>query len=255
MPLTSDPFVCFGASHWVALWTTLLLAIAVVCLLRSTAVGERGKRNIRWILAIALVASVIVDPIAIVVRVGWGDSWPPVKQDGLPLYLCDLAALVLAVALVKKSSRLTEIGYLWGLAGTVQGLITPALMLDFPAPEYFGFFLQHSGVPIAALALVLGERLYPQPGTMYRVVGWSQVYLVTTLALNWMLGVNYGFLLRKPLVPTLFDHLGPWPYYLLSLQGVGIVLFLFWLYMAKLAGKLLRDRPAGLKNASNLGEI
>ena len=37
---------------------------------------------------------------------------------------------------------------------------------------------------------------------------------------------NHGFLRRKPDSPTLFDLLGPWPWYQLSLEAIALVPFL-----------------------------
>lgn len=43
--------------------------------------------------------------------------------------------------------------------------------------------------------------------------------LVRELCYYWGLaGTNFGFLMRKPEGATLFDHLGPWPYYLIWVQ-------------------------------------
>ena len=34
--------------------------------------------------------------------------------------------------------------------------------------------------------------------------------------LDFALGWNYGYLIRRPLRPSLLDHLGPWPWYIIS---------------------------------------
>ena len=45
--------------------------------------------------------------------------------NALPLNLCDWAQGALIVALLSRNQRAYELGYFWGLGGTLQGVITP----------------------------------------------------------------------------------------------------------------------------------
>ena len=72
------------------------------------------------------------------------------RDNILPLHLCDVAAICGAGALWFRHQRLTELVWFWGLAGTMNGLITPALSESFPSPRFVSFFALHSGVVIAA---------------------------------------------------------------------------------------------------------
>jgi uncharacterized membrane protein YwaF len=49
--------------------------------------------------------------------------------------------------------------------------------------------------------------------------------VVTTLV-DWVLDSNYGYLRAKPAQASLYDYLGPWPWYLLSLEALAVALFL-----------------------------
>ena len=58
-------------------------------------------------------------------------------------------------------------------------------------------------------------------------------YAAIILAVNLALGTNFLFIARKPITPSLLDWLGPWPWYLLSLQPAVVVVMLlcyapFW---------------------------
>jgi len=59
------------------------------------------------------------------------------RQHALPFHLCDVAAFAGAVALLKRDPLAAELVYFFGLAGTLNGLITPALLQDFPHLTFF----------------------------------------------------------------------------------------------------------------------
>jgi uncharacterized membrane protein YwaF len=45
------------------------------------------------------------------------------------------------------------------------------------------------------------------------------------MLVNTWLGTNFGFAARKPVNPSLLDHMGPWPIYLIWIEVLGLVLF------------------------------
>lgn len=221
-------FHWFGPSHFTALLTTALAAGWLIWLYRARDVNPEIRRRMEVILAAFLVLTVFLDPLFNWLRwSGYGAerAWAEIRKDSLPMHFCDLVALLLAAALLTHRQRLAELGYLWGLAGTVQGLVTPGVKYDWPAAEYFAFFLQHGGVPATALGLVFGAGLKPQRGALLRTMLWSNVYLVVIFSLNALLGTNYGYLNAKPQHGSVLDFLGEWPWYLLSLEGVALVLY------------------------------
>lgn len=220
-------FHSFGLSHCTALLVTAAAAIFMVRLNRSTRVPSRTKQMANRALAAVLVISVLMDPLLTWLRYRADPDYALrlVREDALPVHLCDVVAIVLAWALITRNHRLAEVGYLWGLAGTVQGLITPTVKFDWYAPEYFAFFAQHGGVPVAALTLAFGAGLPPQRGALFRTMCWSWVYMAGVFVLNAALRANYGFINGPPEVSSLIDFMGPWPWYLLTLQAVAILLF------------------------------
>lgn len=142
----------------------------------------------------------------------------------LPFHLCDIAALTAGFALLTRHNLLCELTYCWGLAGTVQGLITPDLRWDFPHPMFWSFFIQHGVIVIVALYLPLAMRWKPQAGVVPRILIWNQVYFFSALSINTVLGTNFGFLAAKPEVSSPLDYLGDWPIYLIFLQFFAAIL-------------------------------
>lgn len=220
-----DRFIHFGLSHLAAMALIVAVSFLMVRFMLSDAT-ERLKKTVRITLACFLILAVLMDPALNFLRHGIGDyGWQQFWNSALPFYLCDVVSIVAAIALFTKNRYLTELTYLWGLAGTTQGLITPTLYFDWNTFEYYNFFLQHGGVPIAAVTLVWGMRIYPAKGAFKRIVIWSWIYMAIVMGLNCLLCQNYGFLNGKPGCSTMFDYMGPYPYYLLTLQAIAFTLY------------------------------
>jgi hypothetical integral membrane protein (TIGR02206 family) len=148
----------------------------------------------------------------------------------LPFHFCDAAALLGTLALLTHGAEVSELLWFWGLAGTLQGLITPSLAVDWPHPRFVMFFALHCGVVIAALQVVLGRGITPRRGAVLRAMIWLVVYGLVAGAADWLLRLggfeaNFGFLCAKPATASLFDHLGPWPWYLFATLPLAWVFF------------------------------
>ena len=148
-------------------------------------------------------------------------------QTSLPLALCDLALIVAAIACWWPRWNLAvELTYFWGLAGTLQAVVTPDLSAGYPQLEFFEFVVGHLGIVIAALFLVVGLRLRPRRGSVLRVFAITAAYTAFVGWFDWLTGSNYMFLAAVPTHGSLLSVLGPWPWYIVSAAGVAIVLLL-----------------------------
>lgn len=209
-------FFPFCTSHLAALALTVLVLAVMIGLRRRglpwAALAERG-------LALVLL---LFWPVSSLARYLTGELN---LQNALPFHLCDVAAFAGAVALLKRDQLAAELVYFFGLAGTLNGLITPALLQDFPHLTFFAFFLGHSGIVIAAVHVVAGMGLTPRPGALGRMLGCILSYAAIVGAINGVLGTNYGFVCWKAPSPSLMDVLGPWPWYVGSLVLLSLVFF------------------------------
>lgn len=235
MPPTPQ-FTLFGPSHLAVLFLTGFVPGVLIVLARSRG-GERRVRPIAWTLAAVLVVN---QAVLLVFAVRWG-----IVKEHLPLQLCDWATFTCAAALVWRHRLAYELSYFWGLAGTVQAVLTPDLAEDFPHPGFFVFHIAHSGIIVAVLFLTLGMGMRPSLRSIGRAFLWLQAYAAVTVLLNLALDMNYGYLLRKPERPSLLDWLGPWPWYIASLEALALVLFFFWYAPFAVADRLRRARGRG----------
>jgi hypothetical integral membrane protein (TIGR02206 family) len=150
-------------------------------------------------------------------------------RTSLPLHLCGVSVLLGAAMLLSRSFLLFELTYFWAMGGALQGLLTPDVEgWDFPSFRWATTFISHGLIVTANLYMVFVLGMRPTFASYLKSMAAVNVYGVVMLLANRALGANYGFLCRKPDQPTLFDLLGPWPWYLLSLEAVAWALsFLF----------------------------
>ena len=149
-------------------------------------------------------------------------SWS--AKTSLPLALCDVGVLVAAVACWCQTALLVELTYFWGLAGTLQGLLTPDLNVGFPHLVFFQYVVGHAGIVVAALFLVVGLRIVPRRRSVPRVLAITLGYSAVVGVVDALTGANYMFLRSPPGEWTLLRLLGPWPWYIASAVGVAAVL-------------------------------
>ncbi len=207
----------------VAYWIAVAIGFAT-CLILCTACRRRPGR---WVVYAGRTISVVLTADAVTfVTVPLVDGrWS--MQTSLPLALCDVGLIVAAVACWRPGRSLAfELTYFWGLAGTLQAVVTPDLSAGFPRLEFFEFVIGHLGIVIAALFLVVGLRLQPRPGSVLRVLAITATYTAFVGWFDWLTGSNYMFLVAVPQRASLLSVLGRWPWYILSATGVAIVLFL-----------------------------
>jgi hypothetical integral membrane protein (TIGR02206 family) len=215
-------FIQLGTAHVGALLLIFLMALAGWKL----PLEKSQRRMVRWVLAGLLVIN----------ELGW-HAWHVyyglwTVQALLPLNLCNLMVLTSAWTLVSKNQLGYEFIYLLGIPAASQVLITPALgPYGYPHVLFFQIFISHGGVVLAALFLTLGEGMRPLSWrSVWRTASWTMLYAFIIFWFNQWLGSNYLFLAYKPPAVTLLDILGPWPWYILGIVLIGLVLVtaLYW---------------------------
>lgn len=149
----------------------------------------------------------------------------PVAQK-LPLDLCRMNALLSALMLIRRNYAVFEVTYFWTFAGSVAALLTPDLQQGFPHPFYLLFFFSHGLVVIAALFAIFAWNFAPRLRSVGKALLATALYAGAIMPLNYWLDANYLYLRAKPARASLLDFLGPWPWYLLGLAGLCVVICL-----------------------------
>jgi hypothetical integral membrane protein (TIGR02206 family) len=215
---TRPLFVLFGAAHLAMLALALLVPAVLAPAARKSPALDRP---IRFALA-AILAGGWLCWLALFVLRGW-----LTLGNSLPLNLCDWAAMALIMALLTRKQFAYELGYFWGLGGTLQGLITPDIAYGFPDPQFIFFAINHAGIMTALLYLTF-TGMRPLPASLPRVVAATLGYALVAGAADFALGTDYGFFRAKPVNASLIDFLSPWPWYIPQLVGIGILSLLVY---------------------------
>ena len=200
-----------------------VMALVVIAMVTAALVVLARRSAGLWLKVMAVV--LVVDEVSWWVYLLGGGVPGSRFAQSLPLQLCDAAIFVAAGALWTRNRLLVEITYFWGLAGTLQALLTPDLPQHFPTYPYWQYYIAHGGVIAATLVLVIGLRLQPRRWAVARVAGLTVAYAIVVFVVDEATLSNYMYLRSKPPSPTLLDVLGPWPVYILSATLIAVVLF------------------------------
>ncbi|OYV04082.1 MAG: TIGR02206 family membrane protein [Verrucomicrobiales bacterium VVV1] len=212
------PFHPFSREHGIAI---LIGAVAIFAMIFAGKRSEQGRLLSTGLLAFL---NLMAYPMC---QLAWFEVPNAGLENIVPFHLCDLAAILAGFALLTRRQVLCELTFYWGLAGTIQGLLTPAIQVGYPAWPFVTFFVMHFSIVAAALYLPIVDGWRPERPwwrSPWRAFLWVNAYILCAMALNAMLGTNFGFAAHKPVNPSLLDHLGPWPWYLLSLELLALVL-------------------------------
>jgi hypothetical integral membrane protein (TIGR02206 family) len=217
MMVSIPRFTLFGAQHV----TVLLILLTLSCLM----VGAKRWRwmarpYLSWTLASLLLAYAAAIYFQEAVQGKLHASY------SLPMQFCDWVLIACLIALLRPCLMATEIAYFWGLGGTLQAVLTPDITQGFPSWRFVEFFWGHGAILVSIIYLVASRDFRPRLKSILRMMIALNIYGLTALALDLAFGWNYGYLRSKPAGASLFDYLGPWPWYLLSIELIAPIIFL-----------------------------
>jgi hypothetical integral membrane protein (TIGR02206 family) len=143
----------------------------------------------------------------------------------LPMQFCDWVLIACLITLVRPTQLFSEIAYFWGLGGTLQAVITPDIAQGFPSWRFIQFFWGHGITLLCIVFIIASPGFRPRRRSVLRMMVVVNIYGLAALAVDLLFGWNYGYLRQKPAGASLFDYLGPWPWYMLSAEGLALVIF------------------------------
>ena len=220
---TGEPFHLFGTGHLIALAVLVLINLSFIWLRKSQ--NQRLKDGVRYTIVAVLVIAESSWHIWNIIIGEW------TIQTHLPFHLCAVMLWTSAIMLLTKNYRIYEFAYFLGIGGAIQAVLTPeAGIYGFPHYRVFQTLFAHGGIVTAGIFMTLVEGFRPTLVSLKRVVIWLNIYAIAVTGINLLIGSNYLYTLRKPPSASLIDYLGPWPFYLISLELIALLLS-FLLYL------------------------
>jgi hypothetical integral membrane protein (TIGR02206 family) len=180
--------------------------------------SENLRRAIRYGLATVLIVNESLYHLWRLTTAQW------TIQEMLPLHLCAIMVYLSAIMLVTKSTFLYSFLYFLGIGAALQAMITPNPgQWGFPHFRFFQTMISHGAIVTAPIYMTVVERYRPVFKDIWKIMIGLNIYMVPVQAINMAIGSNYLWVARKPPTASVIDYLGPWPWYIVSLEIITLV--------------------------------
>lgn len=212
-------FELFGVTHLYTLTVFFVLGV-LIYLSRNVFEKQRYNQSLRFFMA----AILILSEICLTWWLVWTEEWTIAYS--LPLHLSSLSLFTSVFMLLTKSFLLFEFTYFAGLGSAVQAMLTPDIYsYTFPHFRYVHFYISHGFVVLACLFMIFVEHYQPTLKSLFRAFLLLNGYAAIIYIVNLFINGNFMYLMRKPANPSVLDFLGPWPFYILALEGLVLLSF------------------------------
>jgi hypothetical integral membrane protein (TIGR02206 family) len=227
-------FEMFSGSHLVII--SILLLVSVSIFLNRNKLKDEKWRNTEIRVAITLIIMELTYHLWMFFNGSWNVS------HAIPLELCSISLILTVVLLLTRKRLIYEILLFTALLGATQALFTPALNYDFPHFRFFHFFYTHLMIIWVPLYFTWAKGYRPTLWSVLKLFIFLNVLMPIIMLSNKLVDGNYMYLSHKPESSSLLDVLGPYPWYILSLEGLLIGLSLIvWLIFRDKSVKVVAE--------------
>ena len=183
-------FSSFGVTHLV--WLGAFLATAFLCSLLYRRLPPRGRQLMRFTFAVLLIADELFKVIGLA---AYGNYAP----QYLPLHLCSINILLIAVHAVKPSRLLDNFLYVVCIPAAVAALLFPT-WTALPAANFMHIhsFTVHILLAVYPIMLTAGGDIQPRLRFIPNCLAFLACLAVPIYCLNLLLDTNFMFLMSAP---------------------------------------------------------
>ena len=199
---------------WKGIVTCFIVICLIILLLKNKSIEVKEKTN-KHFAYFAIIVYLITNIYAILI-----DDWT--VQDFLPLHLCNISYFICILLLLNKKKWMYEWTLLLALPSALNAIITPELIWGSSKWHIFEYYFMHGSLILVPLYLMFVMNYKLRLLSWWKTFLRAQIVIIIVFLINLILGSNYMFLLSKPLVNNPLI-LGDWPFYILSVQLIGLL--------------------------------
>jgi hypothetical integral membrane protein (TIGR02206 family) len=219
-------FHMFSPSHIIVLALFVVIPIAIFSSRYS--LKEKSWRKTELSVAYSLIVFEILNQSWMYLNGAW------TVGRSMPLELCNIGLILGIILLITKRKFFFEVLFFISLLGSTQAIITPALTYGFPHFRFFHFFYAHMVIVWISLYFLWVKGYYPSFKSVIKLVVFINLLFPFILLINKLADGNYWFLRHKPDSPSFLDLLGPYPWYIFSLESLLVALSLITYLLVRL---------------------
>lgn len=245
--ITVQPFVIFSSVHIITVIAISLINAGFIIFFMKCR-NDSLLRHFRLFVAGLMLINEFSYILWSIITGDWSVEY------SLPLQLCEILTFLIAYMLITENYLSFELAYFITFGAALQALITPDLYYPFPHYRFFNFFLSHGLMFIAVFYMLIVKKYRPTFKSVWKTMAALNIYMVILLPVDLLTHGNYMFLLEKPEGGSILDFLGPWPWYLLSLEFVGL-LMLILCYAPFAIMNYFNNKRRNDRNHSNFNNI
>jgi len=232
-------FQMFSLSHFVVI--SIFILVSILIFLFKDKLKAEEWRYVEFGVAISLIIMETTYHLWMLLNGSWHVS------HAIPLELCGISLILTVILLLIRNKLIYEILLFTALLGASQALFTPLLNYDFPHFRFFHFFYTHLMIIWVPLYFTWAKGYRPSIWSVLKLFIFLNVLMPVIMLINKLVGGNYMFLRHKPRSASLLDVLGPYPWYILSLEGllISFSLIVWFLFREKAVkkAKVTRNLP------------
>ncbi|TQR14111.1 TIGR02206 family membrane protein [Psychrobacillus soli] len=223
-----NTFVLFSLEHLVAI-AVLFICLLILFMVRNVLARPFNHTLLfERLFALSLLAMEISYHLVLILEGIWSLS------ESLPLHLCSISLFCSCFLLWTGSKRLYDFIFFAGMGGALQAVLTPSIIVNFPDFKFIQFFYVHIGIILTAFYILWVKSYQPTFKSVIKTMVVLNIIFPFIFVLNILIQGNYMFLREKPINGSLLDFLGPFPWYIVSLEIVAFSIFVVvWLIFRK----------------------
>ena len=221
-----EEFKIFGFEHLLTIFLIICFSILFPFLLRNLKTSSKSK--IALGLAIFIILNEVIKPF-------YYPALYPERYDflsTLPLHLCNLASLFIAIFFISKIRFFFNLSFFWGISGVLMALTQPDYPYDFPHLHFILFNFNHALLLFSIYFAFITLKNIPDFKSYKDTIFYIIPIVLVVFSINLLINVlskntvaNYMYLVEFPLGEILTRFMPDPPFRVLIFIPIALLLF------------------------------